>query len=66
MKSNDSVGDLRAQAAYCSGATQVILVSKDPKVQEVLRGLRIMRFYPDTTDAEGNWTSVFKVEVDSR
>lgn len=60
MKTN--VGELRAQSAYCDSERQVIIVSSDPEIGKL--NLRVVEFYPDTTDAKGNWTPTFKVKVE--
>lgn len=60
-----TVGELRHQSAYSSSRTPVITVTKDAELQKLLGGRRltVVRFYPDTTDAAGNFTSTFKIEV---
>jgi hypothetical protein len=60
----DGVGNMRFQAAYCDGKTPVILVSDDPEVKALLRGLKVVRSYPDTTDSDGAWNSSFKIQVE--
>lgn len=62
----NTVGEVRAQAAYCESKTPVVLVSSDPKVRELLVSLRVLRAYPDTTDENGNWNSTFKIEVSAK
>lgn len=62
----DTVGEMRAQAAYCESKTPVVLVSSDPKVRELLESLKVVRSYPDTTDENGKWSSTFKIEVEAK
>ena len=62
----DTVGQFRAQSAYVSADTPIQLVSSDPKVALMLAKLRVVRTYPDTRDAQGNWTSTFKIEVEEK
>ncbi len=60
-----NVGSLRQQAAFANSQTQVIIIVADEGLLQLLggRNLEIVRFYPDTTDAEGKFNSSFKVEV---
>jgi len=58
-----NVGDLRTQSAFTNAATPIVLASKDPEVARLVADLRVVRVYPDTTDAHGQWASVFKIEV---
>jgi hypothetical protein len=59
------VGELRTQAAYAHSDTPIQLVSKDPDVARAISKLRVVAFYPDTTDTHGNWVSTFKIEVET-
>jgi hypothetical protein len=61
-----TVGELRVQSAYQDHKTPVEIVSRDPEVAKTLAGLRVVKSYPDTRDAEGNWASTFKIEVEKR
>jgi hypothetical protein len=50
------VGELRAQAAYKSSDSPVVIVSADPAVQKL--NLQVVEFYPDTD-------GTFKIKVQS-
>jgi hypothetical protein len=64
MKPN--VGSLRQQCALKPAETQIELVAEDPALQAELRSLEIVEFYPDTTNAAGEWESTFKIKVRRR
>ena len=60
-----TVGELRAQSAYCSQETPVVIsvASDDPdrdSLRSLLDKIQVKRFYPD---GAGHGTSVFKIEV---
>ncbi|HEV3059736.1 MAG TPA: hypothetical protein VGY48_15905 [Vicinamibacterales bacterium] len=59
-----TVGQMRQQSALADADTPIVLVSKNNAVLQLIRGLKVVRVYPDTTDAEGNWSGTFKIEVD--
>lgn len=59
-----TVGQLRQQSALVDADTPIVLVSKNHAVMQLIRGLKVVRVYPDTTDAEGNFSGTFKIEVD--
>lgn len=60
-----TVGQFRQQSALTDTDTPLVLVTKNEALRALLRGLRIVSVYQDTTDAEGNWSGgTFKIEVD--
>lgn len=63
MKAN--VGELRQQSALADADRPVIIISDDERLNELLGGLklRVVEFYPDTTDGDGKWNSTFKIKV---
>lgn len=63
MKAN--VGELRQQSALADADRPVIIISDDERLKEILGGLklRVVEFYPDTTDGDGKWCSTFKIKV---
>lgn len=64
MRTKITVGDLRHQTAYSNHDRPVVLTSKNPEVQKILNTLTIARCYPDTR-LDGDWISVFKIEVEA-
>lgn len=60
-----NVGTLRQQSALCDAERPVIAITGDEKLQTLLggRSLRVVEFYPDTTDGEGNRNSTFKIKL---
>lgn len=64
MSKPGTVGDMRHQSAFQDSDTPVVLVSKNRAVAQLLKGLKVVRVFPDTTDPEGRWAGVFKIEVD--
>ncbi len=63
MKAN--VGELRQQSALADADRPVIISSDDEELKTLLgtRKLRVVEFYPDTTDGDGKWNSTFKIKV---
>ncbi len=63
MRAN--VGELRQQSALADADRPVIIISDDEELKVLLGGrkLRVVEFYPDTTDGEGKWNSTFKIKV---
>lgn len=67
-----NVGELRKQTAYCERERRIVLITKNakfPELANLVKRLRIVEFYPDTTDEDGKWTTpTFKivVEIDER
>lgn len=63
MKTN--VGELRRQSALEDSDTPVIVITGGEKLEKLLNGkrLKVVEFYPDTTDGEGKWNSAFKIKV---
>jgi hypothetical protein len=64
--SRADVGRLREQSALSPADTQVVVVSKDPDIANLLKHWRVVAVYPDTTDAEGRWVQgkgTFKIEL---
>lgn len=59
-----TVGHMRQQSALVDADTPIILVTKNEALKVLIKNVKVVRVYPDTTDAEGNWTGTFKVEVD--
>lgn len=55
MENRNTVGRLREQSALADSSTQVVLVAQDPQLAELLRSLRVVRFYPDTTNDRGEF-----------
>lgn len=60
-----TVGKIRQKCAFEDSDTPVILVADrdDPKTARLLEDLEIVAVYPDTTDANGDWNSTFKISV---
>ena len=63
MKQSNKVGDLRQQCCFLDAEAPVELVTADPELAKLLMTLEIVRFYPNTIDKQGNWKSVFRIEV---
>lgn len=59
------VGELRQQSALADSDRPVIIISDDDELKGLLgaRKLRVVEFYPDTTDGDGKWNSTFKIKV---
>lgn len=47
MAKSDSVGEMRAQAAYVAGDTPIVLTSKDPELDKILARVRVVRTCPN-------------------
>lgn len=60
-----NVGSLRQQAAFADSKTPVIAICDDEALNRLLQGqkLEVVKFYPDTTDGDGNWTGSFKIKL---
>lgn len=61
-----SVGTLRQRTALAPSAERVALVTSDPVLLKLLRELKVVECYPDTTDEYGNWNGTFKIRVEKR
>jgi len=61
-----TIGHMRQQSALVDADTPIILVSKNRAVMALIKGLKVVATYPDTTDADGNWTGAFKIEIDEQ
>lgn len=62
----NTVGELRAQAAYEKSGIPVVIVTRDDELEKLLgdRELVIEEFYPDTCDAKGDRNKPsFKIKV---
>lgn len=65
MKTN--VGELRQQSALQGADHPVIAIpGRDSELAKLLGGrrLKVLKFYPDTTNGEGQWENTFKIVVD--
>ncbi len=60
-----NVGTLRQQSALSAADRPVIIITDDAKLEKLLGGkrLKVVEFYPDTTDFDGAWRATFKVKV---
>ena len=63
MKTN--AGTLRQQSALLDADTPIIIVTEDKELRKFLQGrnIKVVEFYPDTTDGEGNFNRTFKIKV---
>jgi hypothetical protein len=61
-----TVGNLRQQTALMDAYEPVVVIVKDERLKALLEGseLVVKRVYPDTTDADGDWTPTFKIEIE--
>lgn len=59
-----SVGELCTQSALCSADRRVIVVAPgDEELSLLLKTMRAVCCYPDTTDENGKWNGTFKIEL---
>jgi hypothetical protein len=63
---NNTVGRLREQSALQDADTPIILVSKSPELNAMLKVLKVVRVYPDLNILENGAVSVFKIEIASK
>lgn len=59
-----SVGKMRQASALVASAEEIVIVGPRGRAHPDLPRLRVVRTYPDTTNAEGNWAPCFKIEVE--
>jgi hypothetical protein len=59
-----TVGELRQQSALRE-SQRILVPVLSPELKQVLGTIkiRIVEAYPDTTDQEGSWNSVFKIKL---
>lgn len=57
------VGQFRQRMALTDAKTRVVLVTSNPALESIVRNLRVVHCFPDTTDEHGNWDPTFKIEV---
>lgn len=62
---NANVGELRQQSAFADSDEPVIVVTEDEELIRLLAGskLRVVEFYPDTTNNGSGWMPTFKVSI---
>jgi len=65
VNSELKVGQIWRSTQLSDADRRVILVTSDKEVMKVLKKLKVVRCYPDTTDENGNFNSTFKIEVEA-
>lgn len=63
---SNTVGAMRQQSALCNADREIVLVTDDETLSQLVASLVVEKTYPDTCDEFGNWRSTFKIKVRKR